>query len=302
MAQIFHPSMNPLSKVSIFGAVFILGALGWAIDAVNRSPWVTQVDVARGALPDAELPQGYQRLSAAIESYRRDFGDAGWLRDDVGELRKKPLRVRSNLFVLVADEAEMLRVPAGTYRIGSPQGAVGGALSPARTVQLGGFLIDRLEVSNWRYERFLAEWRAQGGVHRCGDPSADHARPVTEREQSASRNPDGPVVGVTAYDALEYARFYGRRLPSEDEWEVAASWDPQGAKARLYPWGEREPSAQQPDLANLSFAEYGVYGADGVFQALCTPGGTFELDRSGFGLLDVAGNAAEWCSGLPLPG
>ena len=47
MAQIFHPSMNALSKVSIFGAVFIIGAAGWAIDAVHCSPWVTQVDVAR---------------------------------------------------------------------------------------------------------------------------------------------------------------------------------------------------------------------------------------------------------------
>ncbi len=47
MAQIFHPSMNALSKVSIFGAVFAVAAAGWAIDAINRSPWVTQVDVAR---------------------------------------------------------------------------------------------------------------------------------------------------------------------------------------------------------------------------------------------------------------
>jgi hypothetical protein len=47
MAQIFHPSFNTLSKVSIFGAVFFLGAGVWAWDALLRSPFTTQVNVAR---------------------------------------------------------------------------------------------------------------------------------------------------------------------------------------------------------------------------------------------------------------
>jgi len=47
MAQIFHPSFNTLSKVSIFGAVFFLGAAVWAWDTILRSPYTTQVDVAR---------------------------------------------------------------------------------------------------------------------------------------------------------------------------------------------------------------------------------------------------------------
>jgi hypothetical protein len=47
MAQIFHPSTNTISKVSIFGALFILGGLTWVLDGVNRSPYVTQVGVAR---------------------------------------------------------------------------------------------------------------------------------------------------------------------------------------------------------------------------------------------------------------
>ena len=51
--------------------------------------------------------------------------------------------------------------------------------------------------------------------------------------------------GLSPYDALEYALFYGRRLPSEEEWEVAASWDPQNAVPMVYPWGDREPSDDQ---------------------------------------------------------
>jgi hypothetical protein len=47
MAQVFHPAMNTLSKVTIFGAVFVLGGVTWAVAMINRAPWVTEVDVAR---------------------------------------------------------------------------------------------------------------------------------------------------------------------------------------------------------------------------------------------------------------
>jgi hypothetical protein len=47
MAQVFHPSTNTISKVTIFGAVFLLGAAAWAITAINRTPWITEVEVAR---------------------------------------------------------------------------------------------------------------------------------------------------------------------------------------------------------------------------------------------------------------
>src|SRR5207302_3881905 len=47
MSQIFHRSANSIARVSIFGAVFFVAALGWLFDAVNRSPWVTEASVAR---------------------------------------------------------------------------------------------------------------------------------------------------------------------------------------------------------------------------------------------------------------
>src|SRR5438045_8538216 len=47
MSQIFHRSANTIARVSIFGAVFFVAALGWLFDAVNRSPWVTEASVAR---------------------------------------------------------------------------------------------------------------------------------------------------------------------------------------------------------------------------------------------------------------
>jgi len=47
MAQVFHPSANTISKVTIFGGVFVLGLVGWAIREINRSPWITDAQVAR---------------------------------------------------------------------------------------------------------------------------------------------------------------------------------------------------------------------------------------------------------------
>ena len=47
MPQIFHRSANTIARVSIFGAIFFVAALGWLFDAVNRSPWVTAASVAR---------------------------------------------------------------------------------------------------------------------------------------------------------------------------------------------------------------------------------------------------------------
>src|SRR5690606_8262481 len=96
-------------------------------------------------------------------------------RDEVAELAVTPVRLRANVYLVAADGASMVRVPGGTFRLGSAEaGAAGAELAPARTVALLGFLIDRVEVSNARYERFLAAWRAAGAVHRCGRDDLDH--------------------------------------------------------------------------------------------------------------------------------
>ncbi|MFN0007836.1 MAG: cytochrome c3 family protein [Planctomycetota bacterium] len=47
MAQVFHPSANTISKVTIFGGVFVVGIVGWAVREINRSPWITDAQVAR---------------------------------------------------------------------------------------------------------------------------------------------------------------------------------------------------------------------------------------------------------------
>lgn len=258
------------------------------------------------AVRDAYLnvAQDGRALVEAIDGYLRDFGEEGWLLPEVLEFKRRPVLRADNVYLLLRDGTEMVHVPTGTYRVGAP-GSDGRSTSRDRDVRLGGYLIDRHEVSNERYERFLARWHAEGGVHLCGQEGADHDAALARSlhpELGRSPYPDGPVVGVTPWDALEYARYYGRRLPSEAEWEVAAAWDPAAGAPRAFPWGDKTPSPERPSLANLSFAGFGAPGLDG-FMALCTQAGYFEFDRSPLGLVDAGGNAAEWCSGdKPLPG
>ena len=278
------------------------GALAWRRPGVRRFFATTSEQKAFQAIEDAldELPQdGPDPLVTAMDAYLVDHAEEGLLADAVKTLRRQPHRLRTALYFVPADRAQLVEVQRGSYHVGAEDPAPGEPpLAARQALQLDAFLIDRDEVSRGRYLRFHAAWIRAGRVHRCGRKDLDHAPP----QSPLSAELDAPVVGVNYYDALEYARFYGRRLPSAQEWMVAASWDPQDGQPQPYPWGRQAPTEITPFPANLAFASYGSADPDtGEFTPLCAPAGTFEFDRSGFGLRDVAGNASEWCSGSEAP-
>lgn len=102
--------------------------------------------------------------------------------------------------------------------------------------------------------------------------------------------PDEPVVHVSWYEADAYARWAGRRLPTEAEWEKAARFDPASGRSMRYPWGDADPT---PERANL-----------GQRHLRPAPAGSYPAGESPLGVRQLIGDVWEWTSSdfLPYPG
>ena len=167
--------------------------------------------------------------------------------------------------------SNMVLVPAGKFIMGASD--TKDDERPRREVYLDAFYIDRTEVTNRQYEEFV---KATG--HRSPKASL-HIFLALEWENGTypKGRGDRPVVLVSWEDALAYAIWAGKRLPTEAEWEKAA----RGTDGRKYPWG----NTWDPSLCNSS--ESGVGDT--------TPVGSYPDGASPFGCLDLAGNVQEWC-------
>ncbi|MDP6599485.1 MAG: SUMF1/EgtB/PvdO family nonheme iron enzyme, partial [Candidatus Poribacteria bacterium] len=130
------------------------------------------------------------------------------------------------------------------------------------------FYMDKYEVTNTQYRNFV-----QATGHR--EPSNWNNDDFNKANQ--------PVVGVSWDDAVAYAKWAGKRLPTEKEWEWATRG---GLESKHYPWGDDESLGR--NYANY----YGTGGKD-VWDQTCAPVGS--LKPNGYGLHDMAGNVSEWC-------
>ena len=176
------------------------------------------------------------------------------------------------------DGKEMVRVPAGEFLYGEDK----------HKVSLPEFWIDRTPVTNAEFTRFAQATGYKTTAERTGVGcantgskweevfGADWQHPGGPQTDTQS-NADHPVVQVSWEDAVTYAEWVGKRLPTEQEWEKAA----RGMDGREYPWGDQEPTRE---LCNFNRNEEGT-----------TPVGKYSPQGdSPYGCVDIAGNVWEW--------
>ncbi len=154
----------------------------------------------------------------------------------------------------------MVEIPAGSYPLGLAAPESNTSESISESVDMPLFFIDVFEVTNANYKAFIDQTGAE--------PPASWRRGVFPEEAA-----DHPVEGVSFEWAQAYCTSASKRLPTEQEWEVAA----RGGDGRVWPWGD--------DAAAVTLPSAGTYAV-----------GTIPGNVSPFGVFDLAGNVWEWVS------
>ena len=193
---------------------------------------------------------------------------------------------------------EMVFVPGGPFEMGTEDRAE--ALDNERgahEVDVADFHIDRVPVTNQAYLEFVEDggyereelWEPDGWTWlRDQDITLPkhwyqpepHSWWTQRFGYDEPLRLDHPVVHVCWYEADAFARWAGKRLPTEAEWEKAASWDPRTASKRLFPWGDEPPTTEKANLDHLAFGT--------------SPAGAYEAGASPYAVLDMIGNVWEW--------
>ncbi|MCK2242071.1 MULTISPECIES: ergothioneine biosynthesis protein EgtB [unclassified Crossiella] len=203
--------------------------------------------------------------------------------------------------------AEVL-IPGGRFEMGtSTEPWALDNERPAHPVQVADFFLDTTPVTNGAYRQFIAAggydderwWSEAGWAHRqranLSAPlfwrSDGHDGWLRRRFGVLEPVPDNePVLHVSFHEAQAYARWAGKRLPTEPEWEKAARFDPATGRSRRYPWGDADPG---PEHANL-----------GQRHLRPAPAGSYPDGASPLGVRQLIGDVWEWLDSdfLPYPG
>ena len=202
---------------------------------------------------------------------------------------------------------DMVRFPGGRVTIGTDdRSAAYDNERPAHAVDVAPFWIDTHPVTNRDLLIFIAAggyesreyWSAAGWRWRT-DSSAvapkywvhrDGVWRTRTMDRSGPVDPAHPVCHVSWYEAEAFARFAGKRLPTEIEWEAAASWDPASGASRAYPWGDEPPDRTLANVDQLAFGTAAV--------------GSYPANVSPIGCSGMIGDVWEWTSSDfgPWPG
>ena len=197
---------------------------------------------------------------------------------------------------------DMVAVPAGPFRMGwQRRGFAYDNELPPHEVEVAAFRIDRFPVTHGDYLGFVEDggyarrelWQPAGWAFREREAfeAPRHWRRAAgggwearfmDRVLPLADAADLPVVHVCYWEADAFARWAGKRLPGEAEWEKAALWDPAAGAARPWPWGEEPPTPERANVDQLGFAP--------------APVGAYPRGASALGVEQLIGDVWEWTS------
>ncbi len=295
-------TIGGMDVVDLFGRVLREGAVSQRLGAARALGRLG----AKTARPEAVGGQLVQALTAEDSRLRKSaalaLADLGWRGDAVlaalAQARQdtdeevRAAALWASLELGQAEQLGMVQVPAGEFDMGSDEDdpMALDREKPKHRLYLATYYIARYPVTNAEFARFV---EATG--YKAQYPWQDYAGRGRENH---------PVVFVTWRDACAYAAWAGAHLPSEAQWEKAASWNAQLGVKRRWPWGDTFDAGR----CNSEEARAGTRRLTSALRRLrpgrggmppTTPVGSYSpKGDSPCAAADMAGNVWEWCSSL----
>ena len=226
-----------------------------------------------------------------------------------------PAEMKEPPKAMSAFKPEMIKIPGGIYEMGFDPGKYPDEFCydvemPVHKVYLNDYYIDKYPVTNGEYLEFVKDggyknfkhWLSEGWdtvnnegweapLYWLKDDNGEWYKYDFRGKSYIKDIAMEPVTHVSYFEAHAYAKWAGKRLPSEAEWEKAASWNEDKKESSLFPWGEDYPSYETANLLGLN-----------IWKP--TEVNTYEKGKSHYGCFQMMGDAWEWTSSefMPYPG
>ncbi len=247
-------------------------------DGRSEEQWRTLLNQARDILMDVEKRNAYiNRLENSVPPTMEIVLDE----EELGHEESFANTVKTDLSSVPLDNDGMVFIPAGEFQMGSDEYDSHENEKPAHAVYVDGFYIDKYPVTNEQYREFVdanPQWNNLGMynfqfvLRKYRD--SDYLKDWYKGKYPSGKD-NHPVNWVSWHAAMAYAKWVGKRLPTEAEWEKAARGGLVGYK---FPWG------------NAIYTENANYDKR---VGETTPVGTYPANR--YGVFDMIGNVSEWC-------
>ncbi len=203
---------------------------------------------------------------------------------------------------------DMQLIDAGGFNMGSNENAANENEKPAHFVKLSAYCLDTHEVTAFEYEQCVKDHKCQRPAPVVRGKGLDPLMSRAQSKECTFGNPkktNHPINCVNWHQAAAYCKTFGKRLPTEAEWEYAA----RGGGRTSYAWGNEEPTPGHVNACGSECVAWAksnrvslssLYDLDDAYPAT-SPVGVHPRGKSSFGIDDLAGNVWEWVHDYDAP-